>query len=51
VTNERVVTQEDMSRVGVSSDGDFNVAQMSEICNRWVISDLATDMTSDLPVT
>lgn len=34
VANERVVTEDDLSRVGVTADGDFNLQELSEFCNR-----------------
>ncbi|KIY92239.1 hypothetical protein MNEG_15724 [Monoraphidium neglectum] len=33
VVNERVVTEEDMGRVGLGTDGDFNQKELSDLCN------------------
>jgi hypothetical protein len=34
VTNERVVTHEDIGRVGVGADGDFRAEELSNLVNR-----------------
>ena len=34
VSNERVVTHEDIGRVGVGTDGDFRAEELSNLVNR-----------------